>query len=147
MKKIIKLFTCLLIIVTLSGCGSKKALKSNDIKNKLSNLGFTINDVTSYMEDKNIKNVITANNGKYQIEFYTFDSKKDAKKAYETNVKNFSINKKNKKEKHKDNYDKFTQELSDTYNMVIRLNNTLLYSSINLEYKRDLNKTIKNLGY
>ncbi len=147
MKKIIKLFTCLLIIVTLSGCGSKKALKSNDIKNKLSNLGFTINDVTSYMEDKNIKNVITANNGKYQIEFYTFDSKKDAKKAYETNVKNFSINKKNKKEKHEDNYDKFTQELSDTYNMVIRLNNTLLYSSINLEYKRDLNKTIKNLGY
>ncbi len=147
MKKIIKLFTCLLIIVTLSGCGSKKALKSNDIKNKLSNLGFTINDVTSYMEDKNIKNVITANNGKYQIEFYTFDSKKDAKKAYETNVKNFTINKKNKKEKHEDNYDKFTQELSDTYNMVIRLNNTLLYSSINLEYKRDLNKTIKNLGY
>lgn len=147
MKKIIKLFTCLLIIVTLSGCGSKKALKSNDIKNKLSNLGFTINDVTSYMEDKNIKNVITANNGKYQIEFYTFDSKGDAKKAYETNVKNFSINKKNKKEKHEDNYDKFTQELSDTYNMVIRLNNTLLYSSINLEYKRDLNKTIKNLGY
>lgn len=147
MKKIIKLFTCLLIIVTLSGCGSKKALKSNDIKNKLSNLGFTINDVTSYMEDKNIKNVITANNGKYQIEFYTFDSKEDAKKAYETNAKNFTINKKNKKEKHEDNYDKFTQELSDTYNMVIRLNNTLLYSSINLEYKRDLNKTIKNLGY
>lgn len=147
MKKIIKLFTCLLIIVTLSGCGSKKALKSNDIKNKLSNLGFTINDVTSYMEDKNIKNVITANNGKYQIEFYTFDSKEDAKKAYENNVKNFTINKKNKKEKHEDNYDKFTQELSDTYNMVIRLNNTLLYSSINLEYKRDLNKTIKNLGY
>lgn len=147
MKKIIKLFTCLLIIVTLSGCGSKKALKSNDIKNKLSNLGFTINDVTSYMEDENIKNVITANNGKYQIEFYTFDSKEDAKKAYETNVKNFTINKKNKKEKHEDNYDKFTQELSDTYNMVIRLNNTLLYSSINLEYKRDLNKTIKNLGY
>ena len=147
MKKIIKLFTCLLIIVTLSGCGSKKALKSNDIKNKLSNFGFTINDVTSYMEDKNIKNVITANNGKYQIEFYTFDSKEDAKKAYETNVKNFTINKKNKKEKHEDNYDKFTQELSDTYNMVIRLNNTLLYSSINLEYKRDLNKTIKNLGY
>lgn len=147
MKKIIKLFTCLLIIVTLSGCGSKKALKSNDIKNKLSNLGFTINDVTSYMEDKNIKNVITANNGKYQIEFYTFNSKEGAKKAYETNVKNFLINKKNKKEKHEDNYDKFTQELSDTYNMVIRLNNTLLYSSINLEYKRDLNKTIKNLGY
>ena len=99
------------------------------------------------MEDKNIKSVITANNGKYQIEFFTFNSKKNAKEAYNTNVKSFLANKNVKKEKNEDNYDKFTQELSDTYNVVIRLDNTLLYSSINLEYKNDLNKIIKKLNY
>ena len=147
MKKITKLLMFLFIIVLLSGCGSKKVLKTSDIKSKLSNLGFTTTDVTSYMEDKNIKSVITANNGKYQKEFYTFNSKKNAKEAYKTNVKSFLANKKDKKEKNEDNYDKFIQELSDTYNVVIRLDNTLLYGSVNLEYKKDLNKVIKNLNY
>ena len=147
MKKIIKILMFLFIIVALSGCGSKKVLKPSDVQNKLSSLGFSINDITNYMEDKNIKSVITANNGKYQIEFFTFNSKKNAKEAYNTNVKSFLANKNVKKEKNEDNYDKFTQELSDTYNFVIRLDNTLLYSSINLEYKNDLNKIIKKLNY
>ncbi len=147
MKKIIKILMFLFIIVALSGCGSKKVLKPSDVQNKLSSLGFSINDITNYMEDKNIKSVITANNGKYQIEFFTFNSKKNAKEAYNTNVKSFLANKNVKKEKNEDNYDKFTQELSDTYNVVIRLDNTLLYSSINLEYKNDLNKIIKKLNY
>lgn len=147
MKKIIKIFMFLFIIVALSGCGSKKVLKPSDVQNKLSSLDFSINDITNYMEDKNIKSVITANNGKYQIEFFTFNSKKNAKEAYNTNVKSFLANKNVKKEKNEDNYDKFTQELSDTYNVVIRLDNTLLYSSINLEYKNDLNKIIKKLNY
>ena len=147
MKKIIKILMFLFIIVALSGCGSKKVLKPSDVQNKLSSLGFSINDITNYMEDKNIKSVITANNGKYQIEFFTFNSKKNAKEAYNTNVKSFLANKNVKKDKNEDNYDKFTQELSDTYNVVIRLYNTLLYSSINLEYKNDLNKIIKKLNY
>ena len=147
MKKIIKILMFLFIIVALSGCVSKKVLKPSDVQNKLSSLGFSINDITNYMEDKNIKSVITANNGKYQIEFFTFNSKKNAKEAYNTNVKSFLANKNVKKEKNEDNYDKFTQELSDTYNVVIRLDNTLLYSSINLEYKNDLNKIIKKLNY
>lgn len=147
MKKIIKILMFLFIIVALSGCGSKKVLKPSDVQNKLSSLGFSINDITNYMEDKNIKSVITANNGKYQIEFFTFNSKKNAKEAYNTNVKSFLANKNVKKEKNEDNYDKFTQKLSDTYNVVIRLDNTLLYSSINLEYKNDLNKIIKKLNY
>ena len=147
MKKIIKILMFLFIIVALSGCGSKKVLKPSDVQNKLSSLGFSINDITNYMEDKNIKSVITANNGKYQIEFFTFNSKKNAKEAYNTNVKSFLANKNVKKEKNEDSYDKFTQELSDTYNVVIRLDNTLLYSSINLEYKNDLNKVIKKLNY
>lgn len=147
MKKIIKILMFLFIIVALSGCGSKKVLKPSDVQNKLSSLGFSINDITNYMEDKNIKSVITANNGKYQIEFFTFNSKKNAKEAYNTNVKSFLANTNVKKEKNEDNYDKFTQELSDTYNVVIRLDNTLLYSSINLEYKNDLNKIIKKLNY
>ena len=147
MKKIIKILMFLFIIVALSGCGSKKVLKPSDVQNKLSSLGFSINDITNYMEDKNIKSVITANNGKYQIEFFTFNSKKNAKEAYNTNVKSFLANKNVKKEKNEDNYDKFNQELSDTYNVVIRLDNTLLYSSINLEYKNDLNKIIKKLNY
>ncbi len=147
MKKIIKILMFLFIIVALSGCGSKKVLKPSDVQNKLSSLDFSINDITNYMEDKNIKSVITANNGKYQIEFFTFNSKKNAKEAYNTNVKSFLANKNVKKEKNEDNYDKFTQELSDTYNVVIRLDNTLLYSSINLEYKNDLNKIIKKLNY
>ncbi len=148
MKKILMVLMLVLCAFTLTACGKKEALSDNDMKTKLAELGFDVNDLTSYMEDPNVKVVRSANNGKYQIEYYVFKTNDTAKSAYDGNVKTFEESKKYKGEKKsKDNYDKYIQKTDDYYNSVIRIDNTLLYVSINIDYKNDVKKVINKLGY
>lgn len=147
MKRFFRIFIFVFMALMLSACGDKKALTSSEITAKLSNNGFSITDVTSQMEDKSISYVASANNGRFQIEYYVFASEEDAKKAYKNNKESFESNKTKGKEKTGESYEKYTQKLSDTYNLITRVDNTLLYSSVNIEYKGDLNKVIKDLGY
>ena len=147
MKRFLNLFVLILLVVILSACTKKKALSTKEISDKLSNNGFIITDVTNQMEDSNINYVASANNGKFQIEYYVFVDVDNAKKAYESNKASFENNKTKGKEKEAETYQKYTQELSDTYNLIARIDNTLIYSSVNIEYKKVLNKVIKDLGY
>lgn len=147
MKKFCKYLTLILIILTLSACGEKKVLSTSEVLDELYDKGFTVIDVTSQMEDKNITHVSSANNGNYQVEYYVFTSEEKAKKAYESNKEAFENNKTKGKEKNGKTYQKYTQKLSDTYNILVTTNNILIYSSVNIEYKNDLNRLIKDLGY
>lgn len=147
MKRFFKIFVFIFMALMLSACGNKKALTPREITIKLFNNSFSVTDVTSQMEDKSISYVASANNGRFQIEYYVFVNEEDAKKAYKNNKESFESYKTKGKEKAKESYEKYTQQLSDTYNLIIRVDNTLLYSSVNIEYKRDLNKVIKELGY
>lgn len=147
MKRFLSIFIMMLIVFILSACGNKKALSKSEISNKLSHNGFIITDVTNQIEDSNISYVSSANNNKFQLEYYVFVDENMAKKAYESNKESFEENKTKGKEKNNGTYQKYTQQLSDTYNLISRVDNTLIYSSVNIEYKKDLNKIIKELGY
>lgn len=149
MKKIFKLFTLMFLFILLSGCANeKKALTKEEFTKKLTDQGFIVNDVTMQIEDENINFVASANNNLYQIEVYVFKDAKFAKDAYKTNKESFiNLSKQKGSEKISDDYEKYTQSLTDTYNMVIRVDNTLVYSVVNKEYKKSLNKVIKNIGY
>lgn len=148
MKKFLKTVIILLFVCFSIGCsGNKEALNQKQITNKLSEMEFFVDDNTKLMEDKTIKTALSAHNGKYQIEYYIFKDAKRAEEAYNSNKKYFENNKKNGKEKKKDNYASYVQELSDTYNVLTKIDNTLIYASINIEYKKDLKKVLKNLNY
>lgn len=149
MKKVLSVLGCLIILFGLTACGKQEAIKDKDFSDILMSEGFSITDVTSQMEDKNVKSVIAANNGKYQIEYYVFNDDKHATEVYENNRKIFETGTKTKgkERKQKEDYNKYTQELSDTYNTLIRVKNTLLYASINVEYKKDFNNVLGKLGY
>ncbi len=146
-KKITKIFAFIAMIILLSACGEKKVLKTEDMVSKLSNNGFIVTDVTKQMEDPSVTYVASANNGKFQIEYYVFETKKQAKAAYTNNKKSFETNKTKGKETSGDTYNKYVQELSDTYNVITRVDNTLLYASVNIEYKGTLKNVFKDLGY
>lgn len=147
MKKISKVLIICFIAILLSGCTEKKALNETMITDKLSNEGFIISDLTNLMEDDDILKVIVANNSKYSIEYYKFEDDKKAKEAYKNNKSMFQNKKENGKEKKDETYEKYTQELSDTYNSLTRVGNTLIYASVNIEYKNDLKKVLKNINY
>lgn len=148
MKKYIKVLSILLMLIILTACSSEKvSLNKKQFSEKISNLGFIVSDNTSFMEDDTIRTSISAHNGKYQIEYYIFKDKKRAEEAYESNKKYFEGNKKKGKEEKAETYTKYVQELSDTYNTLERVDNTLFYASINVEYKKDLKKVLKELNY
>ncbi len=148
MKKLIKILMVVIMMITLTACSQKKNISAEDLEKKLSNMDFVTKDVTSEMEDSNIKKVILANNNKIQIEYYVFKSEDSAKTAYSTNLKSLKENKDFKvKEKNNNNYNKSTQATKNLYNVIIRNGDTMIYSSVNVNYKSDVNKVIKKLGY
>lgn len=146
-----KKLTVLILVVCvfmMSACGKKVALNDAEISSRLTNLGFDVNDISDSMEDSNINIVRTANNGKYQIEYYVFKSENAAKKAYKNNVNMFAADKEHKgSSKKQDNYDKYTQKTNSYYNSVVRTGKTLIYVSVNVDYKNDVNKVLNKLGY
>lgn len=148
MKKIFTLLMIAACLVTLCGCGKKESLKESEISKKLSNMGFNVTDVTDRMEDSNISIVKTANNGKYQIEYYVFKNKENTKTAFDSNVALFEEDKEHKgRQKNKDNYDRYDQKNDYYYNVVSRVDNILIYVSINKDYKNDVKKVLNKLGF
>ena len=142
-----KILIMILALFTLCACGVEKVKNEKDINNRLADEGFVVTDVTVQMNDKRISYVAAANNNKYQVEYYVFREATDAKEAYKGNVDSFNASGKKGKEKTKNGYTIYTQKLSDKYSIVIRDNKILIYSSVNIEYKRDLNKVLNKLGY
>lgn len=148
MKRILKVLLVIFVLFTLSACGGKTILTDNEIKDKLTEMGFDVNEITDSIEDSNISIVRTANNRTYQIEYYVFKNDESAKLAFENNMKMFKANKKYKgKLKSAENYDKYIQETNDYYNVVSRNKNILIYVSVNIDNKKDIKKVLNELGY
>lgn len=148
MKVVLKSIILIIMVIFISGCGKKEIIKNSEFSAILTKEGFSVTDVTNFMEDYSVKSVYAANNGSYQIEYYIFENEKVASEAYKNNKKTFDSGKKIKgKEKTGDGYQKYTQELSDQYNNLTRVKNTLIYASVNIEHKSNLKKMIKKLGY
>lgn len=146
MKKILCLILIIITLISFIISNKIEELSNTKIKDILISNDFLVNDLSSKMEDDSIKIVYVANNGKYSIEYYLFDNKENAKEAFNGNIKTFNDNKIKGNIKNKDNYDSYTQELSDTYNSITRIGKNLIYASINIEYKDEFNKILKKLS-
>ncbi len=148
MKVLSKVLLVLAILLTLTACGKKEEITANDFNQIMREEGFYVTDISDEMEDTNISNVYTANNKEFQIEFYVFKSNDIAKQAYESNKDMFVQNKDYEgKEKSDDDYNEYTQETEDYYNVLKRVGKTLLYASVNVDYKGDVKSAINKLGY
>ncbi|HIU40333.1 MAG TPA: hypothetical protein IAB68_03450 [Candidatus Aphodocola excrementigallinarum] len=148
MKVLSKVLLVLATLFTLTACGKKEEITVNDFNQIMREEGFYVTDISDEMEDTNISNVYTANNKEFQIEFYVFKSNDIAKQAYESNKDMFVQNKDYEgKEKSDDDYNEYTQETEDYYNVLKRVGKTLLYASVNVDYKGDVKSAINKLGY
>ena len=148
MKKTLTIIMLLVCIFTLTACGKNMNVKESDMTNELTKMGFDVNDITDSIEDTDIKMVKTANNRKYQFEYYVFKTEETAKKAYKNNANDFKARKKYKgKEKSSAGYDCYIQTTDAYYNRVERIKNKLVYVSVSLNYKGDVKKTLSKIGF
>lgn len=150
--KIVVLFLALFVLVGCNLNTNKKAITSDEFKEKMEKKGYTILDASSQFPQENIKKVSLAveKGSTYQIEFYELDSSKSAEDFYDTNKTNFE---KSKKSGYVDSYvelgnnEKYTLKTNGTYKVLSRIDNTIIYLNVNEKYKKDVDGILKELDY
>lgn len=148
----LKITLCLMIIILLTGCKNKKAINSNDFKEKATSNNYIVSDITSQFEkSKIVENAVTANKlGAWVVEFYTLKNDSSAKYMFNYNKEKASSEKvKNSKEASSSSGNFSTYSLTNNgyYIYICKVDNTLLYAKVNEQYKDEVNKFIQELGY
>ena len=165
-KKGIPLIALVLIVVAIVVVGgiatgaviikknmNKEPMMVNEFKQKMEELDYEVYDVTSQFASYDyVEKVYVAikGNHKYQIEFYKIANEEKAIYAYNINKSNFEAYKISKYlETNVDfgNHSKYTITTDDKYKVVSRIGNTFIYLDVDKEYKEEVIKVLKDLGY
>ena len=152
-KKILYVLTLMVVTLTLTGCGNKKAITIDEYKDIMSTNFFVLNNAKNRVSvNSNIKDVYIAANPKdnYQIEFYVLESVDTAKTFFSENKTRFSKevgkNKIETKSK-KGNSEKYTVTSLGQYRLVSRIENTVIYLDTRESNKKKVDEILKELGY
>lgn len=149
--KIISLVLCLcLILCGLTACTPKKPQTAGSFKRIMKQAGFEVQDVTDTANLNGCAKTATfAVCDNYQIEFYETADRETAIKAFEDftasfedvgiKTMSFEMTMKNY------NYINFTTE--GIFYVIVRVDNTLLFSEAKKEYRTEILNHVKTLGY
>lgn len=148
----LKITLCLMIIILLTGCKNKKAINSNDFKEKATSNNYIVSDITSQFEkSKIVENAVTANKlGAWVVEFYTLKNDSNAKYMFNYNKEKASSEKANNSKEvssSSGNFSTYSLTNNGYYIYICKVDNTLLYTKVNEQYKDEVNKFIQELGY
>lgn len=131
-KRISLLLICILFLdFTIINCSLvKDKMDKEQFTSIMVNNEFTVEDVTDQYANYNfISSVQVAlpENKEFQIEFYIFDSKINAKKAYQNS--------------------KYVTPNKDNYRYMKRIDNTIIYVNTKKKNKDKVKRIIKKLNY
>lgn len=155
MNKKISLVILIIMLFTLSACNTKeerKPISSDSFKLVAEDDDYTVKDVTDTLKNKKgIKEAIVASvKTDYQIEYYVLDDNETAQKMYARNKNRFE-NVKSSLDKAEvtetDNYSEYKVTSRNRYMLVCKIDNTLIYASVEKKYKDNVTNLIKRLGY
>lgn len=154
MKKKTILFgiICLMMFAIVTGCGSKKAISTNDFKSKSEKLDYTtVNVLKQYEAYPHVKEATLAQHKDgFQVEFYVIDDDANATSMFNTNKEYFESLKDNlstELSSNMNNYSTYTLTSNDYYMYLSRVDNTLLFVKVKDSYKEKVKNLIKELGY
>lgn len=154
----IKLTACILacsVIFGLTGCSTDKdPISAETFTQKMEKAGLEINDQSKEApEDLGMSEVRVAfDEGKYQIEFYTFDKEEDAKSMYNYVQENLekqyeSESGRVRTSKSVGNHASYKLSADEKYFVVSRIGNTLVYSAATSDYKNQVKELVEDIGY
>ncbi len=153
MKKAISFILLVaMLTIILSGCGgSRTPLSTDEFTQIMETVGFDVQDVTADTDTNGLGNaVLIAVGENYQIEFYELVDSETGEQlfGYEKaifdeaeSVKVLST------EMNVNNYNYYAFTGGDTFYLIARIDNTLIYCVASNEYKSEIVDHIKALGY
>ena len=154
LKKII----CTMMVVGLvftTGCGGDKvAIDEATFISTMENLGTEITDKTETMEEFSSATSaqIAYMEEQYQIEYYAFSDETDAQRLYSVSVDNLETASEDasgvaKTNVSMDSYGKYTISMNDTYIVVSRIENTVIYATATSDSKDTVKEILEQMGY
>ncbi len=148
-KKIVRIVS-LLVVLIICGCSSKYALSPSEFKIQMENNKYKVVDVMDSYQYEGLRKAYKAFNKNYDITYFKLETKEQAINFYESSQVNLNLNKiSNKKETNISTkyYGKYTLTTSDSYLMLSRIDNTVIYTTLDKKYKDSVKKIIKRIGY
>ena len=152
MKKIIIIFSLMLILLIASLYFIKKPITAEDFKIKMENNGYSVEDITNespYDAEKAYSAI--KEKDEYTVYFYQFSSKKEAKEFFKESENNLIKYKKNgfysTTTINLINYLVYEQKGDGNYGIVSRIDNTAIRSISSLEKGEDVKSIFIELGY
>ena len=139
MKKVKRLLMgvlCFVVLFTLTGCGNKTSITSEDFKSKMESKGYTVQDATSQMSEYDYINqvyIAISSDSTYQIEFYELSDSDYASSFFNNNKKTFEDSK--------------SLTTNGKFKVVSRIDNTVIYLNVDDDYKSSVKDVLKDLGY
>ena len=151
MKKI-KILVLILLIVLLSACSlTKEAIDEDDFNRIMISEGFKVtNVINEYVESSYFEEAFIAEKDGYEIQFYELEDDSFAKKIYNANKQQMESAKDGTyMESNVDliNNNKYSVDTQGTYTVVSRIDDTIVYLSVNSKFKEEVNSILKKLGY
>lgn len=153
MKKF-KVLVLLISVMLLTACGTKRvAIDEDKFIKIMTDEGFNIVNVEEqfevygYFEEAY---VALESNNNYQIEFYELEDDNYAQSFYETNKEIFEASKTGTSlytDVNLNNTSKYTLTTEDEYKVISRVEETVIYLSVDKEYKEEVTDILKKLGY
>ncbi len=152
--KNLKILCLLIMAILLTACGSsKKPISDDEFKNVMNENDYYVENVLNDFSDYSyIKGAyIAIKNGKnYQIEFYELENNYYAKSFYDINKEIFEASQTNNsiyKNIDLNDTNKYTLINEDSYKVISRIENTVIYVDVNKKYMDDINSILKKLKY
>lgn len=151
-KKILLGIVLLLSVFMVTGCETKTPLEPKDFVDLIEQNEYkTTNVLNQFEQYDQIKNAFVAQDKemRYQIEYYQLDTIESAKSFYNGNKEIFQKmeNIKSRTNLNQDNYERYAQSTDSAYSSISRIDNTILYANVKIEYKEEVKEIIKKLGY
>lgn len=147
MKK--KFFILMFISIFLLGCSSHKMITSSEFSSIVGNRGFNIYNEESTSEE--FINITIAKESFYQIEFDEMIDSETAKTYFDKIVDIFNKDKSDNSEiecnDNSSNYQKYVLNTDDYYKVIVRINNTIIYTNSRSSYKYEIKNILDELGY
>lgn len=151
---LIAILLIILIIFAINNLNKEKeSLTTDSFISIMTNKSYsTVDALSQFSEYDYIKEVTLALNpdSSYQIEFYVLEDSSYASQFYNNNKSIFESRKDNMSVEtnvNMSNYSKYTLTSAGKYHVVSRINNTVLYLSVDESYKNTINNLLEELGY
>lgn len=153
-----KILIILSMAAMAAGCGREAAVGREDFQERIESLGYTVYDeeTGSYVVSSDsfgIEDTLVAvpRKGDYQVEYFEFDSEADCSWAYDDMAESFhdQMEDSSSMDMEKEQDDRACLKLvtEDEVYYLSRIGSTLVYISAPVEYRIEIERTIREIGY